>query len=603
MQADSILVGHALSSFQPPPLLLPSEFAQQQLYLPASSNAISGPLRLTAYQRGMIDTFADPKIHTLVMCCSAQVGKSLTVDALVGYTIACAPSPILHVSPTGARSLDWIRDRLDPLVKSSPSLRALIGGGRKGGGDSLSHKMFPGGSLNLASSFQPDTLAARAIRYVFLDEVDRFAASAGTEGDPVMLAIKRTRTFDNRKIVLVSTPTSRIGSRISKWFDRGDQRRWHVACPDCGDSAPLAFENLKWDEGKPESAHLTCAECGCVHDEQMRRRMIEGGAWVATATGEPGVASFHINELASPFSSLASVARQYDDADTPDKRRVFYNTALGETFDSSTEIELDASELQARSETITAPYAANILGVTVGVDIQNDRCEATFLAHHADATFSVLNHVVCTGDTSAPQAWSDLDNVLGATFALQDGRVLPIAAIAIDSGFSSDNVYAFVLSQRRKSRRCFATKGVSGFDRAAIKEGSKVKGNMRVQLVGVDGLKLTVTKRLGIESGPGIIRLPNHLDSSYFDQLASEELRIKEVRGFARYEWHKTNRLNEALDALVYATALASLPNIFTSSQPSSPQPPRKSIAEQAAALNALHNSGASQNRNTSYGS
>ena len=601
MQADTLLVGAAFESFQPPPLLTPSEFAEQQLYLPASSNAISGPLRLTSYQRGMLDAFADPKIHTLVMCMSSQVGKSLTVDALVGYVIACAPGPILHVSPTNARAEDWVRDRFDPLIKSSPSLRALIGGGRKGGGDSLSHKMFPGGSLNLASSFQPDTLAARAIRYVFLDEVDRFAASAGLEGDPVMLAIKRTRTFDNRKIVLVSTPTSRIGSRISKWFERGDQRRWHVACPDCGDSAPLAFENLKWCEGRPESAHLVCAECGCVHDEQSRRRMIEGGAWVATATGEPGVASFHISELASPFSSLESVARQYDDADTPDKKRVFYNTALGETFDSSTEIELDASALQARSETITAPYPANILGVTVGVDIQNDRYEATFLAHHADATYSVINHVVCAGDTSAPQVWSDLDTVLGATFALQDGRVLPVAAIAIDSGFSSDNVYAFVLSQRRKSRRCFATKGVSGFDRAAIKEGSKVKGNMRVQLVGVDGLKLTVTKRLGIESGPGLIRLPNHLDSAYFHQLASEELRIKEVRGFARYEWHKTNRLNEALDALVYATALASLPNIFTASRPAQAnEPPRKSIAEQAAALNALHN-GAPQ-RNISYG-
>ena len=603
MQADSILVGAALSPFQPPPLLTPSQFAEQQLYLPASSNAISGPLRLTAYQRGMLDAFADPKIHTLVMCCSAQVGKSLTVDALVGYVIACAPGPILHVSPTAARAEEWVRDRLDPLVKASPALRALIGGGRKGGGDSLTHKMFGGGSLNLASSFQPDTLAARAIRYVFLDEVDRFAASAGTEGDPVALAIKRTRTFDNRKIVLVSTPTSRIGSRISNWFSRGDQRRWHVTCPDCGDAAPIAFENLHWDEGAPDTAHLTCAECGCLHDEQARRRMVEGGQWKSTAVGEPGIASFHINELASPFSSLASVARQYEQADTPDKKRVFYNTALGETFDSSTEIELDASALQARAETITTPYSVDTLGVTAGVDVQGNRIEATFLAHHADATFSVLNHVVLLGDTSAPQVWGDLDHALGATFALADGRVLPIAAIAVDSGFSSDNVLSFVLSQRRKSRRCFAIKGISGFEKPVIKEGAKVKGNMRLQLVGVDSLKLTLTKRLGIESGPGHIRLPDHLDSAYFDQLASEELRIREVRGFARYEWHKTNRANEALDALVYATALASLPNIFTASRPpsSTPEPPRKSIAEQAKLLNEIHN-GANQQRNISYG-
>jgi phage terminase large subunit GpA-like protein len=582
------MLGRWLDAFKPPPVMLPSEFAETHLRLPASANAIPGPLRLTNYQRGIVDAFVDPNIDTLAICASAQVGKSLAVDSLVGYVIGCAPGPCLHVSPTTARAEDWVRDRLDPLIAASPALRALVGGGRKGGGDSLSHKMFAGGSLNLASSFKADDLAARAIRYLFLDEIDRFAASAGTEGDPVALAVKRTRTFANRRILLVSTPTSRVGSRISAWFERGDQRRWFVPCPECKALDYIKFENLIWKVGHASEARLVCMACGHHADEAERRRMVELGEWRPTATGEPGIASFHINELASPFSSLASVAQQSEDAVTPEQKRTFHNVVLGETFDSSTEIELNASELQARAEPISEPYDQNIEAVTCGVDVQGNRLEATFLALHRDKTASVLNHIVLHGDTSAPQVWGELDDVLGTTFGLRDGRRLSISATGIDSGFSSDQVVSFARSQIRKSRRVLPIKGVAGFDRPAIKEGSKIKGNMRVTLIGVDGLKLSVSKRLAmVELGPGYIRLPNHVDSEYFDQLAAEELRVKQVRGFARYEFFKTFRRNEALDALVYAVAMTSLPNLIA---PQKPAAPKQSIASMAAQLNALSN-------------
>ena len=597
MQADKILVGAALSTFQPPPLLLPSEFAESELFLPASSNARPGPLRLTPYQRGIIDTFADPKISTLVMCASAQVGKSLITDCLVAYAVAQQPAPILCVLPTWGNAETWMRDRLDPLIKASPALRALIGvGGRKGSGDSNSYKIFPGGSLNLASSHQPDTLAAKAVRYLFMDEIDRYVLTT-IEGEPSSLALKRTRTFDNRKVVICSTPTSRVGSRIATWFSNGDQRRWHVSCPDCGHSAPIIFEQLHWPEDKPEDAYLTCDQCGCVHDELARRKMVESGAWIATAKGEPGVASFHISELASPFSSLESVARQYIKAKAEDQLRVFNNVVLGLTYDSDIDIELDAEVLQAGAITIAPPYANDILAVTAGVDVQNDRCEVSFLAHHADQTWSVLNHLVLGGDTTAPNVWSDLDEALGATFRLQDGRVLPLAATAVDSGNMQTVVAKFVITQRKKARRCYAVKGASRNDGPIIKEGARLQGVMKQLMLNVSDIKISVSKRLK----DGTIRLPNHLDSAYFGMLSSEELRTKYVRGYPKQEWFRKSR-NEAFDCLVYATALASLPNIFTASRPTpSNEPPRKSIAEQAAALNALHNTGAKQ-RNISYG-
>jgi phage terminase large subunit GpA-like protein len=583
-------------AFAPPPAIAPSAFAESEIILPSSANAIPGPLRLASYQRELVDAIADDDVEIIVFMLSSQVGKSLSVDAQLMHSIACAPGPMLHVSPTGARSEEFVQFRFDPLVGSSPTLRALIGTGQAsrkgstGGANSLSAKSFPGGQLNFASSHKPDELAARSIRYLFLDEVDRFAQSAGIEGCPIQLALKRTKLFENgkgRKVVIVSTPTSRTASRINEWYLRGDQRKFFTDCPDCGHAAPFAFENLKWDDGKPETAHLVCEECGCIHNEAQRRAMLEHGRWEATATGEPGIRSYHLNELASKFSTMEAVARQYDAAKTPLQKQAFYNTALAQVYDAATEVLLTPSELQQKAEPIAAPYAANIQFITAGVDVQSNRLECTYLAHHADGTSSVLNHLKLMGDTSGDAVWQTLDTALGTAFQLANGKSLNVMATAVDSGFSADQVIAFVTSQRRKSRTCFAVKGRSGFGEQALKWGGRLKGVMKLLLVGVDAVKLDVQKCLAMQTvGPGFIRLPDHLPPEYFEGLAAEELRVKIVKGAPRYEYHRTYRFNEPLDCLVYAKAIAQwVPKVALT-----PPPPGPDIKALAAKLTAALN-------------
>lgn len=596
---DEQLARGWLRALAPPPIVAPTTFAETQIILPGSANAIPGPLRLTAYQREPIDAIADDDVEIVVLMLASQTGKSTVINGIMGHCIAGDPGPMLHVSPTGARSEEFVRERFDPLVASSPALRALIGTGQEnrkgksGGTDSLSAKTFPGGQLSFASSFKADELAARAIKFLFLDEIDRFATSAGVEGDPINLAIKRTKTFEGkgRKIVIVSTPTSRMGSRINQWFLRGDQRRFVVKCPDCGHAAPLAFENLKWDQGKPETAHLVCDDCGVVLDEATRRSMIENGAWEATATGERGIRSYHLTELSSLFSTLASVAQNFEAATTPEAKQVFYNTTLAQVYDAGTEVELSSSELQQRAEKIAPPYAADIVFVSAGVDVQADRLECTFLAHHVDQTLSVLNHVKLAGDTSGDAVWRELDAAMAATFAIADGRMLPVQIQAVDSGFNADRVLAFVQSQRRKSRAAHAVKGMGGFDRMPLARGGRLKGQMGLLIVGVDSMKLSVQKALASDdSTPGFIRLPDHLDSDYFDGLASEELRVRYVKGSPRYEYHRTVKRNEPLDCLVYAAAIARHPSARVASKPPAPTQPRPSVSELAQKMAALSN-------------
>lgn len=575
---DENLARSWLSAFAPPRIRVPSEFAESEIVLPASTNAIPGPLRLTPYQRGIVDAIGDDEVETIVLNCASQTGKSACVNAMLAYCIACAPGPMLHVSPTTDSGKEFVRERLDPLIASSPTLRALVGTGqdkrkgKSGGIDSLSSKTFPGGQLSFAGSYQPSDLNARSVRYLFLDEVDRFSPTAGTEGDPVQLAIKRTTLFagKGRKVILVSTPTRR-GSRINQWFLKGDRREFCVICPDCKHVASLEFESLKWDRGNPASAFLRCDECGAVHDEACRRKMIAGGEWIATASGEPGIRSFHLGELASEFSTLDRVARQAEDAKTPEEKQAFYNTTLARVYDAGTEVELSPSDLQQRAERIAPPYAANIRFVTAGVDVQPDRMECTYLAHHADETATVLNHLKIMGDTSAEPVWRELDAALDATFPLTDGRSLGLAITAIDSGFSTNRVYGFVAAQRRKSRRIVAVKGKGGFGREFL---TQSKGRTPLLIAGVDEIKFAVQKRLAMdEAGPGYIRLPNHLPVEYFRGLASEELIQRSVRGASQYVYKKIVKENEPLDCLGYAWAISHMPGLQTPATPAKPGP------------------------------
>ncbi len=62
----------------------------------------------------------------------------------------------------------------------------------------------------------PQRLASRPVRYVILDEVNKFVDWSGKDADPISLAKARTRTWKRRKkIVILSTPTIRE-AQISK---------------------------------------------------------------------------------------------------------------------------------------------------------------------------------------------------------------------------------------------------------------------------------------------------------------------------------------------------------------------------------------------------
>lgn len=227
------ILKRALSLAAPPPNLKISQWADQYRQLSNEASAEPGRWKTdrAAYQREIMDTMGDPSVDTVVIMSSAQIGKTEIVNNAVGYHIHLDPAPILLLQPTLEMAEAWSKDRFAPMLRDTPSLRGLVRDPRaRDSGNTLLHKRFPGGHITMAGANSPASLASRPIRLVLCDEVDRYPASAGAEGDPVSLARKRSTTFWNRKLLLTSTPTIKGASRIEAAFEQSDQRRYHVAC-------------------------------------------------------------------------------------------------------------------------------------------------------------------------------------------------------------------------------------------------------------------------------------------------------------------------------------------------------------------------------------
>ena len=215
-------------------------------------------------------------------------------------------------------------------------------------------------------------------RYVFLDEVDAYPASADEEGDPVGLAEARSLTFAHRrKLFLVSTPTIRGVSRIEREYEASDQRRYFVPCPKCGAVQWLRFERLRWEKGRPETAAYWCEHCEQAVPEHHKGAMLASGKWRSTATAQDQrTIGFHLSALYSPpgWKSWADIARDKEAAAGSDEaERVFRNTMLGETWVETGEAP-DWQRLADRREDWPAGVVpAGGLFLTAGADVQKDR--------------------------------------------------------------------------------------------------------------------------------------------------------------------------------------------------------------------------------------
>lgn len=513
-----------------------------------------------------MDAVSDPRNTQVVVMSSAQVGKTEILNNIVGYYISQDPAPLFVVDPTLEMGEAWSKDRLAPMIRDTPTLTCLVAEpNSKGSGNTLLHKVFPGGHITIAGANSPASLASRPVRVVLMDEVDRYPASAGTEGDPVSLAIKRAANFWNRRIVMFSTPTVKDASRIEQSFLQSDQRRYFVPCPHCETFQVIKWAAVQWTENDPKSARIACEDCGSLLDDSDRITMIAGGEWRATAPFT-GIAGFHLWEAYSPWRTLAEIVGDFLKAKPyPETLKTFINTSLGETWEDKLGERIAGDSLASQAEDYeqwTVPAEALLL--TLGVDVQHDRLALALWAYGPGEEAWAIASTEIDGDPSEVSTWAKLDAQLAREFPHGLGGTIRIAAACVDAGDGQTTGYVLDYCRDRRRRHVLAIKGQSQIGKPAIGRPTKVdvsiKGLPTVRSallwpVGSDTIKGWLMGRL---KKPGMVHFAAELGPDFYEQLTAESLQTKFSHGMPVRRWvKKASARNEALDASVYAYAAA----------------------------------------------
>ncbi|WP_019561422.1 phage terminase large subunit family protein [Caldimonas manganoxidans] len=568
----------------PDPLLTVSEWADRHRVLGSRASAEPGRWRTrrTPYLREIMDCLSPTSpIERVVFMKAAQLGATEMGSNWIGYVIHHAPGPMMAVWPTVEMAKRASKQRIDPLIEESPVLCELIAPARsRDSGNTILAKEFRGGVLVMTGANSAVGLRSMPVRYLFLDEVDGYPLDVEGEGDAISLAEARTRTFARRKIFIVSTPTISGASAIEREYEASDQRRYFVPCPHCSHRQWLRFEQLRWDKGQPDTAAYICESCDAPIAEHHKTWMLEHGEWRAMAPGAK-TAGFHLSSLYSPLGwrSWRDIAAAWEAAVSKESGsaaaiKTFKNTELGETWVEEGEAPDWQRLIERREDYPLGRVPAGGLLLVGGADVQKDRIEASIWAFGRGKEAWLIEHRVLMGDTARDAVWKRLAELIAETWTHACGAPMPLARLALDTGFATQEAYAFVRACR--DPRVMAVKGVArgaaliGTPTAVDVSlaGKKLRRGIKVYSVAVGIAKLEFYNNLRksadvdengvtVRYPAGFVHLPK-IDAEFIQQLCAEQLITRRDRnGYPVREWQKMRERNEALDCYVYARAAA----------------------------------------------
>lgn len=570
-----------LDGLRPDPLVSVSEWADRNRVLSSKASSEPGRWRTdrTPYLREIMDSLSrmDP-VQIVVVVAGAQIGKTEAGLCWIGATIDGSPGPMLAVQPTLDIAKRFSRQRITPLIEETPALRAKVKPARdRDSGNTMLSKEYQGGLLMMTGSNSGAGLRSMPVRDLFMDEVDAYPGDVDGEGDPVDLAIARTRTFARRKILITSTPTVAGNSRIWNLWEQSDQRMFTVPCPDCGHRQTLDWDRVRYDpRDMAAGARLACVGCGVLIEERHKARMLAAGEWKPLNPGA-SIRGFHVNSLYSPLGwfSWADAAAMHEKAKGDvDRMRVFENTVLGRPWQEVGDAPPWEALYRRRESYPVGIVPAGGRLLTAGCDVQRNRLEVEIVAWGPNLESWSVEYLVLEGDTSAIQSdperpcpWRELSALLNREWECQDGGRLPLVRLAVDAGDQSQTVYAWARQQH--DLRVMATKGMDS--QASLLgmpkpqdvtiRGKLLKGGVKLWPLGSSAGKRELYGWLRMEEPPPGENLPRgwchfpEYGEAFFQGLTAEQLICRTVRGFPKWHWEKLRSRNEQLDCRVMARA------------------------------------------------
>lgn len=517
-----------------------------------------------------------------------QIGGSVSGENMIAAWVCVAAGDILVVFPNKEKAHNWELKRFTPMRDLSRALRRRIRPPTEKGSDNTKlRKKFPGGVMSLIAATRATAGKSDTVRYVKFEEPDDYADDVEGQGSFVDLVRARTKNFGSRRKVFGDgTPTLEGQSAIADQVKRGDQRHWRLFCPDCHTPQALEWTQLKVRDDDPASARYACIDCGALNDEatwklrnyaERRPGMTERDAeaaglahWIATAEGEPGVASWiGFNALGAPFgwrpwSELWTEwrAAQGDEA----KLKVFFNNNLAKTHSSTALATIGAEALQQRAEPyglMTCPYGGLVL--VASVDTQDNRLAVLFRAWGRGEQSWGVWHSEIYGDTSQPEVWAKLRELLDTPVRHESGQQMRVDVAFVDEGgHRSEEVRAFCREGQLRGKPWHPIAGAKNYYAPKLGKPKKVDftwrgvpvpGGIERREVGTQAIKHLIDGRLKLQKpGGGYYHFPLEFQPDYYEQLRAEKRKWQsDSRGRKELWWvNEKGARNEAWDLEVY---------------------------------------------------
>lgn len=559
-----------------------SEFIERSIHLPDDVSYAAGKMRLYPFQKGIADAIGDPTLERVTIQKSARVGyTSLLIGAIANFVVN-DPAQVMVVIPVDKDGRKLVVDVLEPIFRASPDLAGkLSGDDQEVNRNTMMSRRFSGGSLNVVAAKSPNNLRGSNVRVLFIDEVDSMKVTS--EGDPTLIAEGRTSSYEDRKIVRGSTPVDAATSLICEAYERSDQRIFEVQCHECHEHSEVVWEDIRWPAGEPEKAAWHCPKCGCEVEHKYKSSMVAAGRWRATKPEVKGHAGFRINSLVSPLANAAwpKLAMEFEEKKgDPDKLRTFKNLVLGLPWEDGAD-DIDEAEVASRAEDFgIGNIPEDVLYLTMGVDVQDDRLEATTAGWDREGAMFVLDHAVIYGSPDDQETWHQLDELIRARHAHPLGGTIGIDAVAIDSGDGDWTQKVYDFCRPRTRRRVMAIKGMGGSRPVIV--ATKTKDLRGLFIVGVDVVKTTLMNRVTRNT---MLRFSKSLEPVWFEQFLSERKVVRYVGRRPTAKWERLpGRAAEGLDSAVYAYAARQvIPSTFDGRAAELRQEPKPAPAKKSA--------------------
>jgi len=574
----------ALQLLCPPEQLSVSEWAEEYRILDAKSAAMPGAWSnsVTPYLVGVMDEFNNYETEEIIFCKPTQIGGTEALQNMIGYIVMQDPSPTMIVYPTDTLAKSVSENRLQPMLKATPEIKRKFDEN-----SSLLELQFEGMYLSLVGSNSPSGLASKPIRFLMMDEVDKYPGASNKEADPIKLARERTKTFHNRKIYITSTPTLKTGHIWQAKEGADIEKHYFVPCPHCGEYIEFAFSNIRFpkDEGmsyadRAELAAYVCQKCGGIITDNDKHNMLRLGEWrtVRHNTKYARKVAFWLNTLYSPFVRWAQIAKEFlTSKDDPEEFQNFVNSWLAEPWED-TKLKTSSDlvlERQTELPALTVPSWTKML--TAGVDVQESSLYWSIRAWGDYLTSQNIAH-------GQALSFGEIDRVMNLEYYTEEGVPFIVRLCLVDSGDQTDEVYDFCVLH---SDWALPVKGSSHAQLSHYKlskinrEGSSANG---MTLVLVDGGKYKdmIAGRMQKPNGKGSWMVYEGCDEEYAQQVTAEHKVNVKKNGVVRQEWtpKHSHADNHYLDTEVYALAAADILGVRTLHLQNEDVPDRQNIPE-----------------------